>query len=53
MMGVVVGPLIAGLAADSYGISSTVAAFAIIAMLVTASAMAAIEPNATCVGKSS
>ncbi len=48
MSGVVVGPLIAGLTADAYGVGSTVAAFAAIAVMVTLFTLAVNEPMREC-----
>jgi len=48
MMGVVVGPLIAGFTADSYGVGGTLAAFVAVAASVTLLALAVREPDQLC-----
>jgi hypothetical protein len=47
MLGVVVGPLIAGLTADAYGVSGALAAFVAIAAAVTLLTLAVHEPLPT------
>jgi DHA1 family multidrug resistance protein-like MFS transporter len=44
MMGVVVGPLVAGLTADVYGIGGAIAAFVAIALLITATTIGIRDP---------
>jgi MFS family permease len=44
MAGVVIGPLVAGLTADAYGIGGTLAAFEVIAVAVTLSTLMARDP---------
>jgi DHA1 family multidrug resistance protein-like MFS transporter len=45
MMGVVVGPLVAGLTADVYGIGGAIAAFGAIALLITAATVGIKDPR--------
>jgi len=48
MSGVVVGPLVAGLTADAWGVRGALAAFVVIAIAVTMLALAVREPMRGC-----
>lgn len=48
MTGVVIGPLIAGMTADVYGVNGTIAAFTVIAAVITIAATAIRDPLAAC-----
>lgn len=48
MTGVVIGPLIAGLTADVYGVNGTIAAFTVIAAALTIATTAVRDPLAAC-----
>jgi hypothetical protein len=49
MSGVMVGPLVAGLTADAYGVSGVIVAFVAIAAAVTLLTLAVREPRRACV----
>lgn len=48
MMGVVIGPLIAGIIADSYGVNGAIGAFTIIAAIITLATSSVRDPLVAC-----
>lgn len=48
MMGVVIGPLIAGIIADSYGVNGAIGAFTVVAALITLATSTVRDPLAIC-----
>jgi MFS family permease len=49
MMGVVIGPLIAGMTADAYGINGAILAFTAIAAVITLATTAVRDPLSACI----